>query len=100
MKNIPKAPFERESQPNSISMLDLFAGAGGLTHGFYSASPRFYTTRAVEMDSAAAASYSATFGPKVYAGSIQDWLEQEETPHVDVVIGGPPMPRFFIVGKA
>lgn len=94
-----KAPFEREKQSDSIRVLDLFSGTGGLTHGFYSASPRFITERAVEYDAAAAASYSATFGDKVYAGPIQDWLLEEHVPEVDVVIGGPPCQGFSLLGK-
>jgi DNA (cytosine-5)-methyltransferase 1 len=83
-----------------IRVLDLFAGAGGLTAGFHAASPRFRTVRAIEMDLAAAASYEATFGSGlVYAGRIQDWLESEAVPQVDVIIGGPPCQGFSTLGK-
>ena len=54
-----------------IRVLDLFAGAGGLTAGFHVASPRFRSAAAVEMDTFAAASYAATFaGTDVFAGSV------------------------------
>ncbi|WFR83893.1 DNA cytosine methyltransferase [Arthrobacter sp. Y-9] len=84
-----------------IRVLDLFAGAGGLTAGFHAASERFETVTAVEMDPAAAASYEATFGEGiVYAGSIQDWLETAEMPeNIDVVVGGPPCQGFSQLGK-
>ena len=81
-------------------MLDLFAGAGGLTAGFHAASNRFESVRAVEMDQAAAATYAQTFGPGiVYTGPIERWLEEEEVPEVDVVVGGPPCQGFSTLGK-
>lgn len=84
----------------SIRVLDLFAGAGGLTAGFHQASPRFRSIRAVEWDLSAAASYEATFGEGVvYAGSIQEWLATGETPEIDVIVGGPPCQGFSTLGK-
>lgn len=84
-----------------IRVLDLFAGAGGLTAGFHQSSSRFSSVAAVEYDLAAAASYEATFGGGiVYHGTIQDWLRSAEMPaDVDVVVGGPPCQGFSTLGK-
>lgn len=102
MSTIPAtltAPYGRKKSSKSITVLDLFAGAGGLTQGFYEASRRYVTKRAVEFEPAAAASFAATFGNKVYAGPIQDWLINETVPEVDIVIGGPPCQGFSQLGK-
>ncbi|RAN72348.1 DNA (cytosine-5-)-methyltransferase [Bacillus sp. SRB_336] len=98
-KSTTRAPYERHPSLDGISVLDLFSGAGGLTHGFHAASNRIYTTRSVEYEAAAAASFSATFGDVVFAGPIQDWLEQETVPSSDIVIGGPPCQGFSQLGK-
>ena len=84
--------------PASITVLDLFAGAGGLTQGFHEADERFQISRAVELDMAAAATYEANFPGKIFAGPIQEWLEKEEPPEVDVVVGGPPCQGFSLLG--
>lgn len=82
-----------------ITVLDLFAGAGGLTAGLHAASDRFQTVGAVEWDQAAAASYEATYGKGlVYVGDIKTWLDQEVVPQVDVLIGGPPCQGFSSLG--
>lgn len=86
---------------SAIRVLDLFAGAGGLTAGFHQASGRFHSVAAVEMDPYAAASYRATFPETdVYAGPIQDWLSEGTVPEgIDVVVGGPPCQGFSTLGK-
>lgn len=85
----------------SIRVLDLFAGAGGLSSGLKTGSKLFETVRAVEIDPAAAASYNATFGDSIaFAGSIQDWrLLDEDLGRIDVVVGGPPCQGFSTLGK-
>lgn len=83
-----------------ISVLDLFAGAGGLTQGMHEASSRFQVTRAVELDRDAAASFALNHGAGVvYQGGIQDWLRDEHVPEVDVIVGGPPCQGFSMLGK-
>ncbi|WP_081920496.1 DNA cytosine methyltransferase [Terrabacter tumescens] len=82
-----------------LTVLDLFAGAGGLTAGLHEGSSRFRTVRAVEMDVEAAASYAENFTDVVYAGGIEQWLHEEDVPDVDIVVGGPPCQGFSPLGK-
>lgn len=89
----------RSASHGKIRVLDLFSGAGGLSEGFAKASPRYTTVRAVECDDVAAASYAANHGKsKVYAGPIQEWLQHEEVPAADLIIGGPPCQGFSSLG--
>jgi len=91
-------PDDSHSRP--IRVLDLFAGAGGMSEGFHEGSRRYTTVRAVEMDAAAAATYAANHGDHiVFNGPIQEWLDAEDVPPVDVVIGGPPCQGFSTLGK-
>lgn len=85
----------------TIEVLDLFAGAGGLSAGLHQANVGFETVAAVEMDREAAASFEATFGPGIVnAMPIERWLVDGSVPaSVDVVVGGPPCQGFSLLGK-
>lgn len=86
--------------PETISVLDLFSGAGGLTAGFSDADDRFQTVAAVEHDVAAAATFHFN-NPEaqVHCGDIREWVDGGDVPIVDVVIGGPPCQGFSALGK-
>lgn len=87
------------TRPVSLTVLDLFSGAGGLSAGLRRTG-QFTTVQAVEMDVAAAATYSLNHpGAAVHVGPIQDWLRDSTVPEVDVVVGGPPCQGFSTLGK-
>jgi DNA (cytosine-5)-methyltransferase 1 len=73
-----------------LTLVDLFAGCGGMTRGFED-SGAFRSVFAVEFDRDAAATYAANFGEHVACGRIEDVAA---FPRADVVIGGPPCQGF------
>lgn len=94
-----------------ITVLDLFAGCGGLTEGFHQFRPNraerpvFRSVGAVEWDASAAASYAMNFGkqsprerhfapPKIFCRDIAGWVPEWGPGKVDVVVGGPPCQGF------
>jgi DNA (cytosine-5)-methyltransferase 1 len=85
-----------------FKLIDLFAGAGGMTLGFID--PRFgggfQSVRAVDSDRAAMLTYATNFGDHVYCGDIEEWVRcSGNIPQADVVIGGPPCQGFSLLNK-
>lgn len=94
--------------------IDLFSGAGGLSHGFR-ASNRYKSIAAVEFDKAAAATYARNFNHSliestdilgqfilkkpdvVYNGDIRNIYDIQFK--ADIIIGGPPCQGFSPLGK-
>lgn len=75
---------------DTYSLIDLFAGCGGMTRGFEDTG-RFRSIFAVEWDDDAAETYRRNFGDHVFAGPIE---QVDSFPDVDIVIGGPPCQGF------
>ncbi len=74
------------------TVLDLFAGCGGLALGFETAG---YKTIGFEMDNAAATTYAKNLSGECYAVKLD--LEFEY-PHAEIIIGGPPCQPFSVGG--
>ncbi|WP_345422878.1 DNA cytosine methyltransferase [Actinomycetospora chlora] len=80
-----------------LTVIDLFAGCGGMTQGFVEQG--FTPVQAVEHNLAAAATYAANFGEDhMYWGDIADFGD-DDIPDADVVIGGPPCQGFSNLGS-
>ena len=99
VQSVPELRLAARPEQPDLSVLDLFCGAGGLTAGFHEAGG-FTTVRAVEMDAVAAASFAATFGDGIVrVAGIGEWLDDDDVPLVDVVVGGPPCQGFSTLGR-
>lgn len=79
------------------TVIDLFAGCGGMTAGFLASNRDFRTVAAVEWDLAAAATYAANFG-EAHTHWI-DIADFKDVPKADVVMGGPPCQGFSNLGS-
>ncbi|MBZ0253563.1 MAG: DNA cytosine methyltransferase, partial [Candidatus Methylomirabilis sp.] len=93
---------ELVAEPVRYRMIDLFAGAGGMTLGFTeSLGHRFEPVWANDFNAYAARTYNANFGNHCRVGDIVDLLADPETrfPRADVVIGGPPCQGFSLLNK-
>lgn len=91
----------------SVAVIDLFTGAGGLTEGWHEAISALGGSTeiraSVELDEVASASYAANFlkgrAHIQHVGGIEEWLDSIPTPAADVVLGGPPCQGFSRLGK-
>lgn len=83
-------------------MADLFCGAGGMTLGFVDKrfGGGFKSVLALDNDQAAIRTHAANFSGRSIQGNIEEWLNTETVPSVDVVVGGPPCQGFSLLNKA
>jgi DNA (cytosine-5)-methyltransferase 1 len=79
-----------------LNVVDLYAGAGGLSLGLSLAGLK--VVKAVEVDDWAAETYRANLGDHVLISSVRQFLDSDlqGLRGVDVVVGGPPCQGFSI----
>lgn len=88
------------SSAKNYGVVDLFAGAGGMSLGFRNAG--FGILSAVELIDVAAQTHHANFPEShIYCGDISEYspLEFLRRKQVQVVVGGPPCQGFSVAGK-
>ncbi|TES93857.1 MAG: DNA cytosine methyltransferase [Desulfobacteraceae bacterium] len=93
-----KGPEKRKK----YHLIDLFAGAGGMTLGFSeSFGQPFEPIWANDFNKYCVETYNANFGNHCTAGDIVDILSDPKTeiPKAEVVIGGPPCQGFSLLNK-
>ncbi|MCF6211593.1 MAG: DNA cytosine methyltransferase [Gammaproteobacteria bacterium] len=85
-----------------LKLIDLFAGAGGLTLGFTDNrfSGDFQCIFGVDNDEAAVETHNHHFGRHSICANIEEWLAgNPKIPEADIVIGGPPCQGFSLLNK-
>jgi len=81
-------------------VIDLFAGAGGMSVGFSRRLGHHFTpVWANDFNGHAVRTYNENLGPHCIHGDITELLEAEPVPAADVVIGGPPCQGFSLLNK-
>ncbi|GAA3887880.1 DNA (cytosine-5-)-methyltransferase [Saccharothrix violaceirubra] len=80
-----------------LSMIDLFAGCGGMTSGFAKAG--YTPVLAVEWNHHAAATYAANFGEDHIRHTDIATIRDKDIPQADVIVGGPPCQGFSNLGS-
>jgi DNA (cytosine-5)-methyltransferase 1 len=83
-------------------LIDVFAGAGGMSLGFSTAFGHvFESVWANDFDKYCVETYNANFGGHCVSGDILEILGTPDTPipEADVVIGGPPCQGFSLLNK-
>lgn len=86
---------------NKYRLIDLFAGAGGMTLGFVDNRfcGGFESVWANDNDKAAVDTYIRNFGDHADCGDIEVLVKNHAIPQADVVIGGPPCQGFSLLNK-
>lgn len=77
------------------TIIDLFAGCGGITEGFRQEG--FESVFAVEWERSIAATYRCNFGDHVSCRDIVE-ISSSEIPTAEVIVGGPPCQGFSQLG--
>lgn len=86
----------------TLKLIDLFAGAGGMTLGFTDDRfcGGFESVWAVDIDRAATRTFNENFGDHAICTDIDEWVTNgEPVPAADIVIGGPPCQGFSLLNK-
>ncbi len=86
----------------TYKLIDLFAGAGGMTLGFTDRRfcGGFESVWALDIDASAVATHRRNFGDHAVCGDIEEWLSSgRPIPAADVVVGGPPCQGFSLLNK-
>ncbi|WP_339135291.1 MAG: DNA cytosine methyltransferase [Candidatus Electrothrix sp. GW3-4] len=88
--------------PQRYRLIDLFAGAGGMSLGFSeSFGQPFQSVWANDCNQFCVDTYNENFGPHCVAGDLAEILKDNQIriPRADVVIGGPPCQGFSLLNK-
>lgn len=86
--------LEQVPQGDGLTVIELFAGCGGMSFGFKQAG--FRTQLAVEWDEAACKTFRANISERVAQCAVE---EVATFPKADVVVGGPPCQGFSNLGE-
>lgn len=83
-------------------LIDLFCGAGGLSLGFmdHRFCGDFESVLAIDNNKFAIETYKENIGiDHCFVADIESWLNENDVPKADVVIGGPPCQGFSLLNK-